>query len=575
MKLRIISVILAITILLPFLCTDAAAESYVLSRKYDRRTAALTELLMEDEKTLKKIDELEKKAVFISVSDGYEKAVTVYGTGNKLETAIERALNKAKATNIQPRWYKLDVVTSVEETAYTDFVAKYKEYKLEYAMRKGISFNSYFGRALLESQINSSGMLSYETGELDLDKINKHFTENGKLTLDKIPETLYLFDTQGYFSDSPSSGYKLTKASYSKGGNREYEITPETIEELAESTSSYLAGICEEDGKFVYGYYPIDNEEIEGYNIIRHAGTVWNLILQYEITGDKALLEPIERALEYLEGYVHYKDSNTAFINDRGTLNVGGNGISLLAYVSYANATGSTKYHGLIRALANGIIYLQKNDGGFIHTIRKADYSIYQEYVVVFYDGEAMYGLLKAYDLLRDRRYLFAAEKAGNYFINNNYEDLHSHWIAYSFNELTKFVPRQHYFEFGLKNINNYLDTINRTSSAAHTTCETTGATFELYDRLIKSGIECEYLEEFNDELLIEAFNKRVNYGVNFFMPAEKAMYFENPQSVLNSFVIREDSFRIRIDDIQHFMGGYYLYYKNYDLVKEYTEAEE
>jgi len=575
MKLRIISVLLAITIFLPLFCTDAAAESSVLSRKYDRRTEALTSLLMEDEKTLKKVDELEKKAVFISVSDGYEKAVTVCGTGKKLETAIERALVKAKGTGVQPRWYKLDVVTSMEETKYTDFVAQYKEYKLEFAMRKGIAFNNYFGRAILEAHINSGGMLSYETGELDLDRINKYFTENGKLTLDKIPETIYLFETQSYFSDSPSDSYKLTKPSYSKGGNRSYEITPETIEELAENTSSYLAGICGEDGKFVYGYYPIDNQEIEGYNIIRHAGTVWNLILQYEITGDKALLKPIERALEYLEDYVHYKDNATAFINDRGTLNVGGNGISLLAYVSYAQVTGSTKYHSLIRALANGIIYLQKNDGGFIHTIKKADYSIYQEYVIVYYDGEAMYGLLKAYDLLRDRRYLYSAEKAGNYFIRNNYEDLHSHWIAYSFNELTKHVPRDHYFEFGLKNINNYLDTINRTSSAAHTTCETTGASFELYDRLIKSGVECKYLEEFNDELLIEAFEKRVNYGINFFMPPEKAMYFENPQSVLNSFVIREDFFRIRIDDIQHFMGGYYLYYKNYDLVKEYTEAEE
>lgn len=572
---RIISVILAITMILPLFNINVSAENTILSRKYDRKTAALTNLLMEDEKTLEKIEALEKAIVFISVSNGYEKAVTVYGTGKKLETAVERALKKAKATGVEPRWYKLDVVTSIEEVLYTDFVAKYKDYKLEYAMRKGIAFNSYFGRALLESQINSSGMLSYETGELNLDKINKYFKENGKLTLSKIPETLYLFETQGYFSDSPSNSYKLTKASLSKGGNRSYDMTPETLEELAVNVSGYLSGICGEDGKFVYGYYPIDNEEIEGYNIIRHAGTTWNLILQYEMTGDKALLKPIERALEYLEGYIHYKDDSTAFINDRGTLNVGGNGISLLAYVCYANATGSTKYNDLIRALANGIIYLQKNDGGFIHTLNKSDYSVYQEYVIVYYDGEAMYGLLKAYELLKDGRYLYAAERAGNYFIANNYEDLHSHWIAYSFNELTKYAPRERYFEFGLKNINSYLDTINRTASAAHTTCETVGATFELYDRLIKSGVECKYLEEFNSQLLIEAFEKRVNYGINFFMPAEKAMYFENPQSVLNSFVVREDSFRIRIDDVQHFMGGYYLYYKNYDLVKEYTEAEE
>ena len=41
---------------------------------------------------------------------------------------------------------------------------------------------------------------------------------------------------------------------------------------------------------------------------------------------------------------------------------------------------------------------------------------------------------------------------------------------------------------------------------------------------------------------------------------------------VLNSFAVREDAFRIRIDDIQHFMDGYYLYWKNYDRIMQYTE---
>lgn len=575
MKIKIISVILAIAILLPCLCTDVSAQSSILGRKYDRRAELLTELLMEDEKTLEKIEELDRATVFISVSDSYNQAVTVYSSAKKLETALSRALDKAKATGVQPIWFKLDVVTEAEEIKYTDFIAQYKDSRLKYSLRKGISFNNYFGRALLETQINSNGFLSYETGELDLIKINRYFAKSRKLSLSKIPETLYLFETQSYFSDSGSSAYKLTAPSKSKGGSRSYETDPAALEELAMNTSSYLANICDSEGKFIYGCYPIDNEEIEGYNIIRHAGTVWNLILQYEMTGDKALLDPIERALGYLETYIHYKDSSTAFINDRGTLNVGGNGISLLAYTSYAEATGSRKYDSLIRALANGVLYLQKENGGFIHTIKKSDYSVYQEYIIVYYDGEAMYGLLKAFGLLKDGRYLAAAKRAGDYFIANNYEDLHSHWIAYSFNELTKYSPEEKYFEFGLKNINGYLDTINRTISASHTTCETTGATFELYDRLMKSGIKCDYLEEFDDELLLTAFQKRVNYGMNFFMSPEKAMYFKNPRIVLNSFVVREDSFRIRIDDIQHFMGGYYLYYKNYDSVKEYTEEKE
>ena len=88
----------------------------------------------------------------------------------------------------------------------------------------------------------------------------------------------------------------------------------------------------------------------------------------------------------------------------------------------------------------------------------------------------------------------------------------------------------------------------------------------------MESGIECGMLEIFDEEMLFKAVDKRVNFGMNYFMQPEQAMYFKDPQVVLYSFAMREDNFRIRIDDIQHFMGGYYLYWKNYDIIKSYTE---
>lgn len=568
---KIISVILAIAVILPCFCINASAISPALEARYEEKMELVTELLMEDEKTIEKVQEVGRAVVFISVSDSKRQAVTVYSSTKKLETALEKAFDKAKETGVTPTWFKLDVVTEVQQTTYAEFKEKYTE-ATGSTMRQGIAFNDYFGRALLEAQINSSGLLSYQTGELDLGGINKIFKKNSKKPLDEIPETLYLFTTQGYFAGTTAKAEKLNSGTYANFGTRDYKMTEGQLETLAFKSSAYLADICGKDGKFVYGYYPIDNEELEGYNIIRHAGTVWNLVLQYEMTGNQELLDPIERALAYLEKQMHYKDSKTAFLNDRGTLNVGGNGISLLAYVSYAEITGSDKYNSLIEALANGIIYLQKDDGSYIHTLNKSDYSVYKEYITVFYDGEATYGILRAYGLLGKEEYLKTAEKAADYFIANKYEELHSHWIAYSFNEITKYLPKEEYFNFGLLNVHGYTDRVNRTVTAAHTTCETMGATFELYVRLMESGIQCDMLEKFDEELLFEAYNRRVYYGMHYFIQPEQAMYFSNPQLILNSFAVREDNFRIRIDDIQHFMGGYYLYWKNYETVKDYIK---
>ena len=570
---KITALLLCFAILLPCLGVTASADaaSDRMSRRYELKYQLVYDLLMEDTKTLEAVGKLDRKVVFISVSDGKQQAKTVWSTGKKLETALERALEKAKASNITPLWFKLDVVTEVEETSYAKFTADWAE-SVGGSMRKGIAFNDYFGRAVLEAQVNSNGWLSYETGELDLEALNKHFRKTGKKQLEEIPETLYLFDTQGYFSDNTKEAYKLTTGRYSQAGRRTYEMDKEQLVELAYTSSHYLADMCGEDGKFVYGYYPIDNEELEDYNIIRHAGTVWNLVLQYEMTKDKSLLAPIERALDYLESKFHYKNSYQAFLNDRGTLNVGGNGISLLAFVSYTEITGSTKYLNIIRAAANGILYMQKDSGGFIHTLYKSNYQVHKDYITVFYDGEAMYGLLRAYGLLRDSRYLAAAEKAGDYFIENNYETLNSHWIAYGFNELTKYSPKEKHFDFGLKNVHGYTEKLTRVVSAAHTTNETANASFELYHRLLQSGIQCDMLAEFDEDMLFRAIEKRVNYGMNYFIQPEQAMYFKDPQLVLGSFAVREDNFRIRIDDIQHFMGGYYLYWKNYDIIKSYTE---
>ena len=70
----------------------------------------------------------------------------------------------------------------------------------------------------------------------------------------------------------------------------------------------------------------------------------------------------------------------------------------------------------------------------------------------------------------------------------------------------------------------------------------------------------------------MKASIRRAELGFNFFMYPEYAMYFKAPDTVVNSMAIRDDSFRIRIDDIQHFLDGYYLYWKNYDTIMEYKD---
>ncbi|MCM1335841.1 MAG: hypothetical protein NC084_05075 [Bacteroides sp.] len=570
-KKKLLFTALAVVMIVTSLVIPVYADNETAER-YDARMSTLTALLAEDQKTLAAVEELGKAIAFLSVSDGESRATTVYASGNRLETALERVLVRAKYTGIEPKWLKLDVVTSIEEKSYAEFRDYYAEGRRGGSLRKGIAFNDYFGRAILESELNSGGYFSYETGELDLKAINTYFKANHKKLLDRIPETIWLFETKGYFTDGEA--YPLLNGKNNTKARRDYATDPEGLTELMKMSSAYLGGLVGEDGRFIYGYYPIANTEIEGYSIIRHAGTVWNMVLQYDVTRDPTLLKAIDRAMGYLLTQLQYKDQKTAFLVSGNELNIGGNGITLLALTSYAEIVGTDRYNAEIEALANGVLYMQKADGSFTHAMRADDYTVSRDYIIVFFDGEAMYGMLKAYGVLGKSKYLNGAKKAADYFIANNYEEQHSHWIAYGFNELTKYAPLEKYFAFGLRNVStdDYLTSVRKTKSGSPTRAETMGAAFELYDRLVESGIECDELANFNAAGLIEAFEARIDYGLNYFMFPEYAMYFANPTTVLGSFAIREDLFRIRIDDIQHFMGGYYLYYKNYDRVQQYKE---
>lgn len=545
-----------------------ASAVQTLEEKYDKRMAQVSELLLNDSDTVEAVKKLGRATVYISVSDGENRAVTVWSSTKKLSSALDKVLVKAKNTGVTPKWFKLEVVTdvqSVTDDEFKELVGK----QIKSGLRRGISFNQTFGLSIPEGHINSEGMLDYETAELNLEKINAYFKRSGKKQLSEIPESFIVFGTQGYFSDG--TAYKLLNGSRNSIARRDFPTDKAGLEQLAEMSSSYLADICGSDGKFIYGYYPIDNGKMDDYNIIRHAGTVWNLILQYDMTKNDELVPVIDRALDYLEGYIQYKDKNTAFLADSRSLNVGGNGISLLAYTAYADIFKTDKYNGLIKALANGIIFMQKDSGAFTHALKKSDYTVYKDYIVIFYDGEAMYGLCRAYGVLGTKKFLRAAEKAADYFIDAHYEKENSHWISYGFNELTKYSPKEKYFNFGLLNVHGFTKKAYKNAAGSPTRGETLGAAFELYDRLIQSEKNCEMLNEFDEDMLFKAFEQRIFYGLNYFMFPEYAMYFPDPQTVLNSFAVREDLFRIRIDDIQHFMGGYYLYWKNYDRVKYYT----
>ena len=72
---------------------------------------------------------------------------------------------------------------------------------------------------------------------------------------------------------------------------------------------------------------------------------------------------------------------------------------------------------------------------------------------------------------------------------------------------------------------------------------------------------------DFEVKDLLDVISARANRQLSGYFYPELAMYMKNPQRILGSFMMRNDKFRVRIDDVQHNIGGFYLYWKNYDAM--------
>lgn len=215
-------------------------------------------------------------------------------------------------------------------------------------------------------------------------------------------------------------------------------------------------------------------------------------------------------------------------------------------------------------------------DGGFIHVLSYPTFAVKELHRIIYYEGEAVFSLLRLYAIDRDNQWLEEAKKSFEYFIRKDYWKHHDHWLSYAANELTNYEPKDKYFIFGLKNCNNRLNFIFHRETTYPTFLELTMAAYKMIDK-IKELNKDSLLEHIDERFLEDTIDRRAEYQrVGFFYP-ELAMYKKLPALILNGFFIRHHSFRVRIDDVEHYLSGYcqFLQHRASHLDTYKVEIEE
>lgn len=555
-----------------------------LADKFNKKTKLLEKMLF-DEKSAAQYTEFISKfgraCAFISVSDINEQAYIFRASGKTAEEAWEGAKSNAlefiNSEEFSAIWVKADITMNGDKKAFSDMLELFPRCRNKF-YRHGLSFDGEFDIAVIEAELNNCGLIDYKTGKIDIKELNNYLANNDLKTLTQFSEDVIEFNCKSVFCDEKNTVYELYSKGRSCGRRTLGDFTKENALKVITTSAEYLAMQVGLDGKFDYGFFPTLSKIIPGYNMLRHATSIWSLLCSYRITKDKFILEQAENAVGYMLKNMALKyperndKENVLYLCDKtkNEIKIGGNAVSIIVLTEFMSVLETDKYTKVVRELANGILELFDNrDGSFFHVLQYPSLSPRDKFRTVYYDRECVFALCRAYGITKDKRYLNAALKAADRFIEKNYEQYADHWVAYSINELTKYVNDKKYLDFGLKNVQSNLEKIHTTTTTFHTYLELLCVSFELVERIKENGMNCEAIKDFDEKALVDTIFYRADYMLNGYGYPEYVMYFPNPSGSLGSFFIRHDDYRTRIDDVQHFCSAYYSVYRNYEKLDE------
>lgn len=486
-----------------------------------------------------------------------------------LAKRISRRIETITDSQQEPiMWIKIDIVSKVEKYTFEEVEKVIARTRKNY-FRSGISFDSDFSIAFLEQEINGNALIRSNKEnvlQLDTDNINHYlaYREGAKRAIpfstDRYKsKTIHLFETQSILFDLEHNECFDLQSGGAENGIRHPKEWDQEIITLIQNSTDYLASALKPSGKFNYGYFAPFDRPIGTYNILRHSSSLYALLEGIEITNNKNQIEKVKKGLKFLETQLLTTEKGESYVLEKDQQNevkLGASATAILALTKYMTLTNDFTFLPIAQSLALGILSMQKNNGKFIHVLTGETLEVKEEERIIYYEGEAVFALLRLYGVDPNPKWIEAAKKSFDYFVENDYNRYHDHWLAYATFELTTYLPKDDYFRFGLKNGFDNLNFIYKRETTFPTFLELTMATYRLVER-IKEQKKDYLLEGFDEKQLTTTIYHRIRYQrTGFFFP-EVAMYMKNPKRILHGFFIKHHSFRVRIDDVEHYLSGY------------------
>ncbi|MBU5359597.1 hypothetical protein KQI58_00735 [Enterococcus raffinosus] len=528
-------------------------------------------------KQLKQVPiETKQTHIFLSVSNGKERAKVKNVRGETLEHSLEwlkEELLKTDAPHI-----RVDAVTHIEEYSYVELNHRLSLVPRNNYFRTGIAFDRKFRTAFLGEELMGSALIQpsknhrvgFNNPELSLNMPNleKYIQRKYHSPLrEKLKQkTFYLFTTQGFYFEADEWIKLSTKPDQEGIRGTNYGLLPKQIDHAIAHGEDFLFRQIKDSGQFIYGYYPTYDYELTGYNSVRHFSSVYALLEAQEYLGKEEELKRTEQALDWGVANLLFEKDGAQYVQEQArsgiSIKLGAQALAILAMAKFQTITGNDKYEEIINQLIQGIDDRFVNEEGETTHILNDQLETKKKFNIIYYDGEAVFSILRGYAITKNERHLQLAKKLFDLFVEKKYERYHDHWLSYATNEILLYLNDKKYYEFGLKNAFENMNFIEFRDTAYPTLLELLMAAIKMTDKVketsyFKQGEFTQFVSKIDFWRLRQVAAKRaeieIEKGVMF---PEMAMFMKCPEKIVNGFYTRHDKFRMRIDDQEHFLSG-------------------
>ena len=453
--------------------------------------------------------------------------------------------------------FKLDKIVDVKKISYTtlqQIIGSSKTVGFSY----GIVLNNHY---ILCEELTVNAIIDYDNSAINFDNLNNYLFEhwNDEIRLDVLNMIFPIFQTESYYYD----GKSIIPLKFANRFHIKNRTDKESIKECIHKSINTLYSMINPSGKFVYGYNTSTGNSLDSYSIVRHLGALWSLCLLYDEIDDTKAKDKIDKVFDFVCANCLEYNGSKAFIFENKSTNyrLGSNALGLLALCEYYEKFKDDKYMEIAEKLARGILSCQQPNGCFYHGYNHK-LELTEKNIIVYFDGEAVFALLKYYAISKNEVYYKAVLDAFDYFIDYNYEKETDHWIAHALRELFRFNHEDKYIRF----LNaNCVPSATRCFAPAR--MEAIISLYEAYTYLKDNNYSSEVLDDFPLKKILRGIKFRIENLMCYYIGEEVALYLNNEDKFMYGFHAPHDSFRMRIDDIQHTVSGLYHYYlSNIDI---------